>query len=120
MPNRHERRRAAAKRFAVAIEIIRERDLGEHIRRHAPFGAAVFRMAEAMDSTRPSTCAACRNLLTPSEPPRAFVVFRRLDTGAETLAGACVICSEAADLVPRVAAVAGVSLKPVSPRWGHA
>ena len=119
MSNRHERRRAAAKRFAVAIEIIRERDLVAHIRRHASFGAAVFRMGEAMNSARPPMCAACRNLLTPAEPPRAFVVFRRLDTGAETLSDACVVCSESVDFVSRVAAAAGVELKAASD-WGHA
>jgi|SRR6516165_4068772 hypothetical protein len=119
MPNRHERRRAAAKRFAVAIEIIRERDLEEHIRRHGAFGAAVYRMAVASHSATPPICVACRNLLTPSDPPRSFVVFKRLDTGAETLSGACVVCSESADFVSRVAAAAGVELKTASD-WGHA
>ena len=113
--NRHERRRAA-KRFAVAIEIVSE----NKIRRDGPLASTILAMK---NSDKPPLCAACPNVLPPGEPPTGrWMLFRRLDTGARTLAAVCAACSqlERGDLIARAATVAGVTLRLVHPQWGRA
>jgi hypothetical protein len=119
--NRHEHRRASKKRFAVRIEIITGEHLPARIGRNGALAATIMRVVEAMNTDRPPMCAGCRDLLTTSEPPAAFALFKRLDNGTLTLGGICTPCSfrERTDLLHRVAAIAGVKIATVRP-GGHA
>jgi hypothetical protein len=108
-----KRQNRAAKGFAVAIEIITGGTLDEQL------AVAMLRVLGAKSSP---LCAACRNTLLPSEPPAGWMLFRRLDTGARTLAAVYTACSqrEPGDLVARAATLAGLTLRVVHPQWGRA